>query len=422
MALSIKFKTIQKKLRAMKENVVEFELLVDRGCGMDVHKDTVVVTIRGKGLKTQTRSFKTFTNSLIKLGNWLQKHKITHIAMESTGVYWKPVYNVLGDDFEILLVNARHVKNVPGHKTDKKDSHWLAKLLMSGLLKGSFIPERTIRELRDLTRYKTQLVHQRSAEKNRFQKMLEDANIKLSSVLNDVFGVTGTKIIDHILSGDNYKPEELLQYVHGKVKASREEIKEALTGYVTDHHRFMLQTIRTSISKIDETISLVDERIDLEIAPYEVEKELLMSIPGVGKDGAIRIIAEIGIDMDQFPDEKHLASWAGLCPGSNESAGKNKSGRITYGNKYLRSLLVECGWAASRTKGTYMHAKYKSLVGRRGKKRAVIALGHKILIASYFIIKDKVAYKELGEDHLNNFRKDRLIAYYQKQLDKLTVA
>lgn len=406
----------------MKEDVVEFELIVDRGCGMDVHKDTVVVTIRGKGLKTQTRSFKTFTNSLVKLKNWLQKHKITHIAMESTGVYWKPVYNVLGDDFEILLVNARHVKNVPGHKTDKKDSRWLAKLLMSGLLKGSFIPERTIRELRELTRYKTKLIQQISAEKNRFQKVLEDANIKLSSVLNDVFGVTGTKIIDHILSYDSYKPEELLQYVHGKVKASREEIKEALTGYVTEHHRFMLQTIRSNIAQIEETVAKLDEQIDIKIAPYELEKELLMSIPGVGKDGAIRIIAEIGVDMTQFPDEKHLASWAGLSPGNNESAGKNKSGRITYGNKYLRSTLVECGWAASRTKGTYMHGKYKSLVGRRGKKRAVIAVGHKMLIASYFIIKDKVAYKELGEEHLNNIRRDRLIAYHQKQLDNLTVA
>ena len=406
----------------MKEDVVEFELIVDRGCGMDVHKDTVVVTIRGKGLKTQTRSFKTFTNSLVKLRNWLQKHKITHIAMESTGIYWKPVYNVLGDDFEILLVNARHVKNVPGHKTDKKDSRWLAKLLMSGLLKGSFIPERTIRELRDLTRYRTKLIQQISAEKNRFQKMLEDANIKLSSVLNDVFGVTGTKIIDHILSCDNYKPEELLQYVHGKVKASREEIKEALTGYVTEHHRFMLQTIKSNIAQIEETVAKLDEQIDIKIAPYELEKELLMSIPGVGKDGAIRIIAEIGVDMNQFPDEKHLASWAGLCPGNNESAGKNKSGRITHGNKHLRSILVECGWAASRTKGTYMHGKYKSLVGRRGKKKAVIAVGHKMLIASYFIIKDKVAYKELGEDHLNNIRRDRLIAYHQKQLDNLTVA
>lgn len=406
----------------MKEKYIKFPIAVKRGCGMDVHKDTVVVTIMGEGLRTQTRSFKTFTNSLVKLKKWLKKHNITHIAIESTGVYWKPIFNVMGDEFELLLVNARHVKNVPGHKTDKKDSRWLAKLLLSGLLKASFIPERTIRELRELTRYKTKLTQQITSEKNRFLKVLEDANIKLSSVLNDVFGVTGTKIIDHILSTEDYKPEELLQHVHGRVKASGEEIKEALTGYITEHHRFMLEMIRTQISKIEETITKLEEKIDEKVAPYGKEVELLMSIPGVGRDGAIRIISEIGTDMSRFPSEKHLASWAGVCPGSNESAGKNKSGRITYGNKYLRSLLVECGWAASRTKGTYFNAKYKSLVGRRGKKKTIIALGHKILIASYFIIKDKVAYKELGEDHLNNFRRDRLIAYYQKQLEKLMSA
>ena len=342
--------------------------------------------------------------------------------MESTGVYWKPIFNVLGDDFKILLVNARHVKNVPGHKTDKKDSCWLAKLLLSGLLKGSFIPERPIRELRDLTRYKTKLTNQISAERNRFQKILEDANIKLSSVLNDVFGATGTKIINHILSHESYRPEELLQYVHGKVKANRQDIKEALTGYITHHHRFMLKTIMGNIAKIESTVAEVDAQIEICIGPYKIERELLESIPGVGRDGAICIIAEVGVNMEQFPDQNHLASWAGVCPGSNETAGKNKSGRITHGNKYLRSLLVECGWAASRTKNTYLSAKYKSLVGRRGKKRAIIALGHKILIATYFIIKDKVAFKELGEDHLNNFRKDRLIAYYQQQLEKLTAA
>ena len=404
------------------KEVIEFEQVVERGCGMDVHKEIIVATIQGKGIKTQTKSFKTFTSSLIKLKKWLLKNKITHVSMESTGVYWKPIFNVLGDDFEILLVNARHVKNVPGHKTDKKDSRWLAKLLLSGLLKGSFIPERQIRELRDLTRYKTKLIHQISAEKNRFQKILEDANIKLSSVLSDVFGATGTKIINHILSFESYRPEQILQYVHGRVKASREDIKEALTGYITSHHKFMLKTIMGNIARIESTVAEVDSQIEICIEPFIVERELLESIPGVGKDGATKIIAEIGVDMGQFPDQNHLASWAGVCPGSNESAGKNKSGRITYGNKYLRSLLVECGWAASRTKNTYMNAKYKSLVGRRGKKRAIIALGHKILIATYFIIKDKVAYNDLGADHLNNFRRDRLVAYYKQQLEKLEAA
>jgi len=385
---------------------------------MDVHKENIVATIRGKGIKTQTKSYGTFTSSLIKLKEWLKKHGITHIAMESTGVYWKPVFNVLGDDFQILLVNARHVKNVPGNKTDKRDSRWLAKLLLSGLLRGSFIPSQKIRELRDLTRYKNKLTNQVTAEKNRFQKILEDANIKLSSVLSDVFGATGKKIIARILEGD-YQPEQLLYYVHGRVKSSREDIKEALTGYITEHHRFMLKTILSSISRVETTLAEIEDQIEKVTEPYKEIIELLETIPGVAHDGAIGIISEIGVDMDEFPTHKHLTSWAGVSPGSNESAGKNKSGRITYGNKYLRALLVEQGWAASRTKHTYLSSKYKSLVGRRGKKKAVIAVGHKILIAAYFIIRDKVAYDELGEDHLNNFRKDKLVEYYKKQLAKL---
>ena len=357
------------------KEVIEFEQVVERGSAMDVHKDIIVATIQGKGIKTQTKSFKTFTSSLIKLREWLLKNKVTHVAMESTGVYWKPVFNVLGDDFTILLVNARHVKNVPGHKTDKKDSRWLAKLLLSGLLKGSFIPERSIRELRDLTRYKTKLINQISAERNRFQKILEDANIKLSSVLNDVFGATGTKIINHILASESYRPEQLLHYVHGRVKASREDIKEALTGYITPHHKFMLKTIMGNIAKVESTVSEVEAQIENCIEPYKIERELLESIPGVGKDGATKIIAEVGVDMGQFPDQNHLASWAGVCPGATNQPEKNKSGRITYGNKYLRSLLVECGWAASRTKNTYLSAKYKSLAGRRGKKKSNNSIG-----------------------------------------------
>ena len=402
-----------------KKDCIEFEQVVERGCGMDIHKETVVVTIRGKGIKSVTKSYSTFTSSLIKLKEWLKKHGITHIAMESTGVYWKPVFNVLGDDFVILLVNARHVKNVPGHKTDKKDSRWLVKLLLSGLLKGSFIPERPFRELRDLTRYRKKLVQQVTADKNRFQKILEDANIKLSMVLSNVFGVSGTKMINHILSVESYRPEELMQYVHGKIKASRADIKEALTGYITDHHKFMLRTILGNMAKTESTITEIDQKLDAVLEPYNLGRELLETIPGVGREVAIAIIAEIGTDMSRFPDQKHLASWAGMSPGSNESAGKNKSGRTTHGNKNLRSALTEGGWAAAKTKNTYFSSKYKSLVGRRGKKKAIIALGHKILIAAYFIIKDKVEYKELGEDYLDNFRKDKLIAYYQKQIERL---
>jgi transposase len=266
-----------------------------------------------------------------------------------------------------------------------------------------------------LVRYKKKLTEQISSEKNRIIKILEDANIKLSSVLSDIFGVTGTKIINEIISGE-YKPENLLYHVHGKVQKSRAEIKEAITGNVTPHHRFMLQTIMENIQKIEGTIAKLDEQIAKQTEEYNVEIELLDSIPGVDKEGAICIIAEIGTDMDAFPDQKHLAKWAGMCPGNNESGGKKKSGRIPYGNAFLRAFLVEMAWAATRTKHTYFSNKYKSLVGRKGKKKALIAVGHKILIAAYFILKNKVFFNELGENYLSNFRKDKLIEYYRKQL------
>jgi transposase len=400
------------------EEKVEFDQVIERGCGLDVHKEEITATISGQGIKSETRRFSTYTSSLKSLRDWLLKHGITHVAMESTGIYWKPVYNILGDHFKILLVNARHVKNVPGRKTDQNDSQWLAKLLIAGLLKGSFIPNRNIRELRDLVRYKTKLVNQISSEKNRIIKILEDANIKLSSVLSDISGVTGQKILKDIIAGD-YQPEKLLYHVHGKVQKSREEIKEAITGNVTGHHRFMLQTIMESIDKIEDTIIKLDSQISKQTEQYGIEMELLDSIPGVDKDGATCIIAEIGADMSVFPDQKHLAKWAGMCPGNNESAGKKKSGRITYGNAFLRAFLVEMAWAATRTKHTYLSNKYKSLVGRRGKKKALIAVGHKILIASYFIIKNKVKFNEIGEDYLSNFKKDKLIEYYKRQLNTL---
>ena len=303
--------------------VIEFEQVVARGCGMDVHKETVVATIAGVGIEQETRTFSTFTNSLEELKEWLQSAGITHAAMESTGVYWKPVFNVLEADFEILLVNARHVKNVPGHKTDQRDSRWLTKLLLSGLLKGSFIPPVEIRQLRDLFRYKRKLTGQVSAEKNRLQKILEDANIKLSSVVSDVFGVSATRIIDALIGGEE-DLEELVKLCHGKLNSKRELLKEALVGKLTEHHKFMLRTIKESMANIEGIIAKVDRQIDEQTKVYEVEIELLQTIPGVGKDSAIGIIAEIGVEMEVFPNEQHLASWAGMSPGNNESAGKKK--------------------------------------------------------------------------------------------------
>lgn len=305
---------------------IEFEQVIERGCGIDIHKMVLVATIRGIGIKEETRSFNGFTESIEELRDWLKETQITHVAMESTGVYWKPVYNILESDFEILLVNARHIKNVPGQKTDKKDSKWITKLLLSGLLKGSFIPPKPIRELRDLTRYKRKVIEQISSEKNRIHKLLEDANIKLSSVVSNLSGATATKIIDAMIRGEE-NIEELLKYRHGKMQSSIEDLASSLKGNLTDHHRFMLQTVKESIKSKEQIILKLDEQIDKQLVENELilDAELLDTIPGVGKDGAAYILAEIGNNMDQFPNEQHLASWAGMSPGSNESAGKKKA-------------------------------------------------------------------------------------------------
>jgi transposase len=303
--------------------VIECAQVVAMGCGIDVHKETVVATVSGTGLKEETRTYNTFTSSLIELKEWLKSLGITHVAMESTGVYWKPVFNILEEDFEILLVNARHIKNVPGHKTDKKDSKWIAKLLLSGLLKGSFIPPKEIRELRDLFRYKRKLTGQISSEKNRSQKILEDANIKLSSVVSDTFGVSATKIIEAMLKGEK-DIEQLLTLCHGRLETKKGQLKEALNGNLSTHHKFMLRTIKESIISIESVIKKVEKQIDKQTKNYQVEIELLQTIPGVGKDTALGIVAEIGVDMNVFPNELHLASWAGMSPGNNESAGKKK--------------------------------------------------------------------------------------------------
>ena len=308
-----------------KKEEIGFEQVIERGCGIDVHKKVLVATIKGTGIKEATKTFGSFTQNIESLRDWLSTNKITHVAMESTGVYWKPVFNILEKDFEIILVNARHIKNVPGHKTDKKDSKWIAKLLLSGLLRGSFIPKLPIRELRDLTRYKRKIIEQLASEKNRIQKILEDANIKLSSVVSSMSGATATKIIDAMISGEE-NIEKLVKYKHGRMQVSDEDLASALKGNLTLHHKFMLHTIKMSVEEKQKIIASLDEQIDTHLKANELEldAELLSSIPGVGKDGAAYILAEIGNDIEQFPDEKHLSSWAGISPGNNESAGKKK--------------------------------------------------------------------------------------------------
>lgn len=302
---------------------IAFEQLIKVGCGIDVHKDLIVATIRKGNEEFETREFDSFTSSLKCLRDWCKSEGVTHVAMESTGVYWRPVFNVLESDFEVILVNARHVKNVPGHKTDKKDSIWLSKLLLSGLLKGSFIPQVEIRDLRDLVRYRRKVVGEMAREKNRIIKILEDANIKLSSVLTNLDGAVGTKIINALIEGKS-ELEELMVFYHGKIKAGKTKFGLALEGHLRDHHRTMLGLIQKSIQDKEAFLEDLDEQIDRLAKAYEVEIENLQSIPGVGRQSAIGIISEIGVDMEPFPNEHHLASWSGMSPGNNESGGKKK--------------------------------------------------------------------------------------------------
>lgn len=305
---------------------VSFRQVVSRGCGLDVHKKVVVATIDGEGIKKQTREFSTVTSSLKELRDWLLEHEVTHVAMESTGVFWKPVYNILEPaGLTVWIVNAAHVKYVPGHKTDKKDSAWLCKLLLAGLLKPSYIPAKEQRELRDLTRYRTTLIQSNASNKNRIIRILEDANIKLSSVLSSTSGAVGTKLINKLCDGMEVTMQDIDEVYHKKLEATKEELYEACQGFVTEHHVYMLQLIRKEINDTEQTIESLNQRIKEVLSPYENALELLKKVPGISAKSVEDLVAEIGLDMSVFPTEKHLASWAGMAPGNNESAGKKKA-------------------------------------------------------------------------------------------------
>ncbi len=397
------------------------EIIIERGAGLDVHKQSVVACIMGSGIKKEIRTYSSMTNDLLRLKIWLKGHGISHVAMESTGVYWKPVFNILEDTFDVILVNARHVKNVPGRKTDVQDSEWLCKLLRSGLVRGSFIPPKPVRELRDLTRYKRKLIQSITAEKQRVEKILEDANIKLSSVASDTFGASGKKIIAELLKG-NLRPDQMAELSKGRLRNRKEELKEALVGTMEEHHKRMIRTSLEHINAMEEIFSNVEQKIREKIeCHFKEEFELLKTIPPV-KDSASVIIAEMGVNMDLFPTEAHLSSWAGMSPGNNESAGKKKSGATTHGNLYLKTILTEFAWIASKMKGTYLWSKYHSLIGRKGKKKTLIAVAHKILIGAYHILKYRVPYKELGANYLDERKKDRIARSYVKRLTMLGYA
>lgn len=392
-------------------------------CGIDVHKKSltaclIVGSLNNKKPKVTIKTFSTMTYDLLKLKDWLEKEGCAHVAIESTGVYWKPVFNIIEESLTVVLANARDIKNVPGRKTDVKDSQWIAQLLRCGLIKASFIPPKPIRELRDLTRYRKKLIGQLASEKNRIDKVLEDANIKLSSVATDIFGVSGMEMINELLNG-NSNPKEMADMAKGRLRNKIKELEQALVGCVSDHHRFMIRQSLDHIEYLTNAITAISEHVDQCMEPFRDELELLDEIPGVEKKTAESLIAEIGVDMSQFPTHAHLASWAGMSPGNNESAGKRRSGKTTHGNKYLSIALTEAAWAASRKKGTYLKSKYHRLAARRGKKRACVAIGHSILVAAYHMLKYGNHYHELGENYFDKLNKDKIQHRLVKRLENM---
>ena len=365
--------------------------------GLDVHKKTVVACVRHLGpdaaVRREVRSYGTTTAELIALADWLDAEGVSHVAMESTGVYWKPVYHLLEGRFEVLLVNARHIKQVPGRKTDVKDAEWIAQLLQHGLLRASFIPPPPVRELRDLTRSRAQLVAERARFAQRIHKVLEDANIKLSSVATDVLGASGRAMIRAIVDRVE-DPGLLAELAKGRLREKREELAAALRGLVSEHHRFLLRTLLGQVEQFEAWIAEYDARIEAVMAPFAEAAARIETIPGLGRRAAEVIVAEIGPDVASFPTARHLASWAGLCPGNDESAGKRRSGKTTQGSRWLRATLVQVAWSASHTRRTTLSEAYRRWAKRLGKKKALVALGHKILVLIYRLLKDQTVYEE----------------------------
>jgi transposase len=366
-------------------------------CGLDVHKREVQACLLrstpGGTVRQEQRTFATMTDDLLALLDWLLAAGCTHVAMESSGVYWKPIYNLLDGHVEVLVVNAQHIKAVPGRKTDVKDAAWIAGLLRHGLVQPSFVPDRAQRELRELTRYRKSLVDERSAEVNRLQKTLEGANIKLAGVASDVVGASGREMLERLVAGQT-DPALLAQCARGKLRRKIPELERALAGSVGPHQRFLVARQLAHIDYLDATIAEVSAEIAQRLAPFEEEIALLDTIPGVGRETAEALLAEIGTDMGQFPSAAHLASWAGMCPGNHESAGKRKGGKTRKGSRWLRALLVVAAQAAGRTKKTALGARFRAVTARRGRKRAAVAIGHAILLLAYQLLTRREPYDD----------------------------
>lgn len=396
------------------------DVVNSRCAGLDVHKETVVACrlIQEKGVtQAEVRTFGTMTGDLLALLDWLQAGGVETVAMESTGVYWKPVYNILEGQLRVMLVNPQHIKHVPGRKTDVKDAQWIAELLQHGLLKASFIPPQN---QRDLLRYRTHLVAERSREANRVQKVLEDANLKLSSVATDILGKSGREMLAAIIDGQT-DPSALAQLAKGRLRPKIAELERALQGQVRDIHRLMLTLHLEHIDDLNAKLITLEQEISPRVRPFDVDDLLarLQTIPGVGLNTARTLIAEVGVDMSRFPSARHLASWAGLSPGKNESAGKNRSARINKANPYLRTAFVEAAHGAARSKDNYLAAQYRRLATRRGKKRAAIAVAHSILIIVYHLIQRGTQYIDLGADYFDQCSADAIQKSLVKRLEKL---
>lgn len=396
------------------------ELINKRCAGLDVHKDTVVVCARlveGEKVHREVETFPTTTKGLLRLGEWLLDRAVTHAVMESTGVYWKPVWQVLESFVDLSLANATEVKNLPGRKSDVCDAQWLADLLAHGLLRRSFVPERPNEELRELTRTRKQTVREIATHAQRIEKLLQGANIKLRSVLTKVLGASGRAILRAMIDGET-EPKKLAGLARGRARKKLSELQEALDGFVTDHHRFLLRQHLDAVDHLEKMVAAIEDRIDVVLRPFVEAAALLETIPGISATAARVIIAEVGADMSRFPDAGHLVSWAGLCPRLDESAGKKRSTKIRQGNPWLKTTLVQCAWAAVRTR-SYFRARYHRVRSRAGKMKAIIAVARAILTAAYHMLSTGQPYRDLGETHLDQRNRARAARTLTRRLERL---
>ena len=392
------------------------DIVCQRCCGLDVHKKSVVacvITPEGQ----QSRTFRTMTNDLLSLADWLRELQVSHVAMESTGVYWKPVYNLLEDEFTVMVVNAAHIKRVPGRKTDVSDAQWIAQLLQHGLLRASFIPDRPQRELRELTRYRRSLIEERSREANRIQKLLEGANIKLSSVATDVLGASGRAMLAALASGEE-DPQRLAELAKGRLRERRSELEQALRGLMGHHQRYLLTRQLSHLEFLSQEIDDLDREVARRVDPFEATIQAVDTIPGIGRRTAEIIVAEVGTNMEQFPTPGHLASWAGVCPGNRQSGERRERSPVRRGNNWLKPALVEAARAAARTK-THLGAKYHRLARRIGANRAAMAVAHSMLVILHHLIRTGQDYTDLGYDYLEQRDRESIVKRSLKRLQRL---